>query len=104
MEIEELTATMGKYYGERIVTALIGIESDVNKVDKVASAVTKFSNVEDVFVITGDYDILLKVRFPHYDDFQNFLVMDLGKLDGVRRIKTMMVLSIKKEMGQQIGE
>lgn len=104
MEVEELTATMGKYYGERIVTALIGIESDVNKVDSVASAASKFSNVEDVFVITGDYDIVLKVRFPHYDDFQNFLVSDLGKLDGVRRIKTMMVLSIKKEMGQKIGE
>lgn len=104
MEVEELTATMGKYYGERIVTALIGIESDVNKVDTVASAVTDFSNVEDAFVVTGDYDILLKVRFPHYDDFQNFLVDKLGKLEGVRRIRTMMVLSIKKEMGQKIGE
>ncbi len=29
MEIEELTATMGKYYGERIVTALVGVECDV---------------------------------------------------------------------------
>lgn len=104
MEVEELTATMEKYYGKRIVTALIGIEADVNMVDTVASAVIGFSNVEDAFVTTGDYDIILKVRFPHYDDFQKFLVEDLGKLDGVRRIKTMMVLSIKKEMGQKIGE
>ncbi len=104
MEVEELTATMEKYYGQRIVTALIGIECDVNKVDNVASAVCDFQNVEDTFVTTGDYDILLKVRFPHYDDFQSFLVNDLGKLSGIRRIKTMMVLSIKKEMGQKIGE
>lgn len=104
MEVEELTATMGKYYGQRIVTALVGIESDVNKVDSVASSVVNLSNVEDVFVVTGDYDIILKVRFPHYDDFQQFLVEDLGKMQGVRRIKTMMVLSIKKEMGQKIGE
>lgn len=104
MEIEELTATMGKYYGERIVTALVGLESDVNKVDSVAIAVTSFPNVEDVFVVTGDYDIILKVRFPHYDAFQKFLVEELAKLDGVKRIKTMMVLSIKKEMGQKIGE
>ena len=104
MEIEELTATMGKYYGQRIVTALIGIECDVNKVEKVASAVTTFQNVEDAFVVTGDYDIVLKVRFPHYDEFQDFLVESLGKLDGVRRLRTMMVLSIRKEMGQKIGE
>lgn len=104
MEVEELTATMGKYYDKRIVTALVGIECDVNKVDNVASAVTDFSNVEDVFVTTGDYDIIIKVRFPLYDDFQKFLIEDLGKLSGVRRIKTMMALSIKKEMGQKIGE
>lgn len=104
MEIEELTATMGKYYGERIVTALIGVECDVNKVEKVASAVTTFKNVEDAFVVTGDYDLVLKVRFPRYDEFQHFLVENLGKLDGIKRMKTMMVLSIKKEMGQKIGE
>ncbi len=104
MEIEELTATMGKYYGERIVTALVGIECDVNKVEKVSSAVTDFQNVEDAFVVTGDYDIVLKVRFPHYDEFQQFLVESLGKIDGVRRMRTMMVLNIKKEMGQKIGE
>jgi DNA-binding Lrp family transcriptional regulator len=104
MEIEELTATMGKYYDQRIVTALVGLECDVNKVDIVASAVTAFQNVEDAFVVTGDYDIVLKVRFPHYDEFQEFLVDGLGKIDGIRRMKTMMVLNIKKEMGQKIGE
>ena len=46
----------------------------------------------------------LSLRFPHYDEFQDFLVGSLGKLDGVRRLRTMMVLSIKKEMGQKIGE
>ncbi len=104
MEIEELTASMGKYYGERIVTAIIGIECDVNKVDAVAVAAAKLPNVEDAFVVTGDYDIILKVRFPDYDEFQHFLVEKVGKIDGVKKTRTMMVLSIKKEMGQKIGE
>jgi DNA-binding Lrp family transcriptional regulator len=104
MEIEELTASMGKYYGERIVTAIIGIECDVNKVDIVAVAAAKLPNVEDAFVVTGDYDIILKVRFPDYDEFQHFLVEKVGKINGVKKTRTMMVLSIKKEMGQKIGE
>ncbi|MCL6090622.1 MAG: Lrp/AsnC ligand binding domain-containing protein [Candidatus Thermoplasmatota archaeon] len=104
MEIEELTASMGKYYGERIVTAIIGIECDVNKVDIVAVAAAKLPNVEDAFVVTGDYDIILKVRFPDYDEFQHFLVEKVGKISGVKKTRTMMVLSIKKEMGQKIGE
>lgn len=104
MEVEELTATMGKYYGARIVTALVGIETDVNKVEAVANAIVKFQNVEDIFVVTGDYDIVLKVRFPDYEVFQDFLVNDLGRIDGIKRTRTMMVLTIKKEMGQRIGE
>ncbi len=104
MEIEELTASMGKYYGERIVTAIIGIECDVNKVDIVAVAAAKLPNVEDAFVVTGDYDIILKVRFPDYDEFQHFLVEKVGKISGIKKTRTMMVLSIKKEMGQKIGE
>lgn len=104
MEVEELTATMGKYYGARIVTAIVGIETDVNKVETVAAQIVKYQNVEDIFVVTGDYDIILKVRFPDYEEFQNFLVHDLGKIDGIKRTRTMMVLTIKKEMGQKIGE
>ncbi len=104
MEVEELTATMGKYYGARIVTAIVGIEADVNKVENIAGSIVRFKNVEDVFVVTGDYDILLKVRFPDYEEFQGFLVNDLGRIDGIKRTRTMMVLTIKKEMGQKIGE
>ena len=104
MEIEELRTTMGKYYDARIVTAVVGVETEINRVDAVASQLVKHQNVQDAFIVTGDYDIILKVRFPDYEDFQGFLVHDLGKIEGVKRTKTMMVLSIKKEMGQKIGE
>ncbi|HLH86759.1 MAG TPA: Lrp/AsnC ligand binding domain-containing protein [Thermoplasmataceae archaeon] len=102
MDVEELTATFGKYYTDKIVTAIIGVETDVNRVENVASVISEVSYVEDVFIVTGDYDLVLKVRFPNFEDFQEFLVNRLAKTPGVKRSKTMMVLGVKKEMGQKM--
>jgi len=103
MDSEELSVSMEKYYEERIVTAVIGIETDMEMVDAVGDKFSSMKHVEDVFVVTGDYDIMLKVRFPDYNEFQNFLVKELVNVEGVKKSKTMMVLSIKKEMGRRIG-
>jgi DNA-binding Lrp family transcriptional regulator len=103
MDSEELSVSMEKYYGERIVTALIGIEADMDMVEAVGEKLSTMKHVEDVFVVTGDYDIMLKVRFPDYNEFQDFLVKELVNVEGVKKSKTMMVLSIKKEMGRRIG-
>ncbi|MCL4420309.1 MAG: Lrp/AsnC ligand binding domain-containing protein [Candidatus Thermoplasmatota archaeon] len=103
MDSEELSVSMEKYYGERIVTALIGIETDMDMVETVGEKFSTMKHVEDVFVVTGDYDIMLKVRFPDYNEFQDFLVKELVNVEGVKKSKTMMVLSIKKEMGRRIG-
>ncbi len=103
MDSEELSVSMERYYEERIVTAVIGIETDMEMVDLVGDKFASMKHVEDVFVVTGDYDIMLKVRFPDYNEFQNFLVKELVNVEGVKKSKTMMVLAIKKEMGKRIG-
>jgi|YelNatPaOPRAMG01_1025707.scaffolds.fasta_scaffold10300_7 DNA-binding Lrp family transcriptional regulator len=104
MEVQtEMTGTLGKYYGNKIVTALIGIETDVNLVETIGRELAKENNVEDVLIVTGQFDIVLKVRFPDYEEFQRFIVNRLSRMSGIKGSKTMMVLSIKKEMGKNLG-
>ena len=68
MEVQtEMTGTLGKYYGNKIVTALIGIETDVNLVETIGKELTRENNVEDVLIVTGQFDIVIKVRFPDYE-------------------------------------
>lgn len=104
MAIAEITSTIGKYYNDKIVTAVVGIETDVSRVDQIGKELAGENNVEDVFIVTGEYDILIKVRFPDYEALQKFLVGRLSKITGVKGSKTMMVVSIKKDMGQTMGE
>jgi len=104
MTIADMSGTLGEYYKQKIVTAIVGIEADINSVDSIMKEISGFSNVEDEYVVTGEYDLILKVRFPDYSSLQKFLVEDLGKITGVKKTKTMMALSVVKESGKKIME
>ncbi|MHB8361760.1 MAG: Lrp/AsnC family transcriptional regulator [Thermoplasmataceae archaeon] len=97
MREDELEGTFDKYYDRKIVTALIGLEVDVTEINTVINEVSRDPNVEDAYVITGDFDIIIKVRFPDYPEFQKYLLNRISKIEGVKDSKTMMVISIKKE-------
>ncbi|MHB1492550.1 MAG: Lrp/AsnC family transcriptional regulator [Thermoplasmataceae archaeon] len=97
MQNDEMDETFDKYYDKKIVTALIGLELDVTEINSVINEVSKDTNVEDAYVVTGEFDILIKVRFPDYPEFQKYLLNRISKIKGVKDSKTMMVISIKKE-------
>ncbi|MCL4329153.1 MAG: Lrp/AsnC ligand binding domain-containing protein [Candidatus Thermoplasmatota archaeon] len=100
MEFAGTIDTLKKFYKDRIVTAIIGVEAEVKKVEDLARSLSAHNNVEDVYVVTGEFDILLKVRFVDFFSLNEFLVQDLSKLPGVKGSKTMMVLSSVKDMGK----
>ncbi len=87
-----------EYYDNRIVTALIGLEVDINKVEIIGKEIAKNKNVEETFIVTGEYDIIIKVRFPDYISLEKFIVNNLNSIEGMRKSKTMMVLSILKDI------
>ncbi|MCL4444059.1 MAG: Lrp/AsnC ligand binding domain-containing protein [Candidatus Thermoplasmatota archaeon] len=101
---DNITGTLGEYYRQKIVTAIVGVEADINSVDRIIKEIAGYTNVDDEYVVTGEYDIILKVRFPDYSGLQKFLVDDLGKIAGIKRTKTMMALSVVKESGKKIME
>lgn len=100
----EISKELDEYYTNKIVTALVGIEADVSRVEAIGNDLAKENYTEDVFIVTGEYDLVVKVRFPNYEELQSFLVGRLSKITGIRGSKTMMVLTIKKDMGQKMGE
>ena len=97
--MENADAIMDEYYGEHIVTALIGITCDTAEIENVSRALVNYNNVEDVFLTTGDYDIFLKVKFLKYSDLKNFILNEISKLKGITKTETMMVVSTYKERG-----
>ncbi len=73
-----------------IVFMLINTEKDLDK------AFLSNHHVKEIFGITGEYDILLKLKFRDISEFNQF-VIDLRKNENIRKTLTMVVTAEIKE-------
>ncbi|MEM2916051.1 MAG: Lrp/AsnC family transcriptional regulator [Candidatus Woesearchaeota archaeon] len=58
-----------------------------------AKEIKQMEGVEEVSILTGGADILIKVRTKDLDDLNNFVVRKLRNVQGVDKTQTMIVLS-----------
>ncbi len=100
-EEEKLTRdkVLATYYGDETVTALITLKVDTQSVEALALKLSKHIDVEDVFLVTGDIDIILKAHFKNYDACNEFVLNSVRALEGVKDSKTLMVVTAFKERG-----
>ena len=89
-----------KVWGGESVVALIALKVETAEADSVASEAAKFPEVEDAFLVTGDTDIFLKARFPHYEELKEFVLRRLPSVRGIRETKTLLVVTAYKESGE----
>jgi DNA-binding Lrp family transcriptional regulator len=91
---------LANYYGDEDVTALITLKADTQNVEALAAEIAKNPDVEDVFLVTGDIDIIIKGHFKNYEACNNFVVNTIRQLEGVKETKTLMVVTTYKERGE----
>lgn len=99
-EKSEYENVISTYYGDDQVTALITLKIDTKDAEAVAERISEYEVVEDVFLVTGDTDVLAKVRFQNYNQLKRFLVEKVANVQGVKDIKTLMVVMTFKERGE----
>ena len=103
MEKEILDAdydsVISTYYGDEQVVAIITVKVDTKLADKTAQEIADFDSVDDLFMVTGDTDLMIKARFGNYKELKQFVVNGLGRLEGIKETRTLMVVSTYKEKG-----
>ncbi|MEM0141618.1 MAG: Lrp/AsnC ligand binding domain-containing protein [Thermoplasmatales archaeon] len=82
-----------------VVTAMVHIKADTSKIEQISSTLAQHTFVEDIYLVTGTWDMILKVRFPDMGQMRNFIVKDLRNVDGIKDSYTSMVISIFKDRG-----
>lgn len=98
-EGSNLDKVMSDYYGEDQVAAIITIKADTKEAEKIATKVAKFDLIEDVFLVTGDTDIIAKARFENYAGLKDFVLKSLAPINGIKDTRTLMVVTTYKERG-----
>jgi DNA-binding Lrp family transcriptional regulator len=99
-EKSEMDGYISSYYGEDTVSAVVTIKVDTKEADHVATQISKFDIIEDVFLVTGDTDIVAKAKFNNYKGLKDFVVQTLAPIKGIKETKTLMVVTTYKEGGQ----
>ncbi|MCD6461724.1 MAG: Lrp/AsnC ligand binding domain-containing protein [Thermoplasmata archaeon] len=98
---QELEGVLSSYYeDEDRVLAMIMMKVDTKAADEIAEAVANFQEVKDVFLVTGDIDIIMKVWFSSYGEMKKFVMENLATIEGVKETRTMLVVTPYKESGE----
>lgn len=100
---QEYEKVISSYYGDDQVSAIISLKVDTKDADKIASRVAALDNIIDLFLVTGDTDILAKARFANYGDLKNFVLNELSGINGIKETKTLMIVTAFKEGGRLIS-
>jgi DNA-binding Lrp family transcriptional regulator len=93
----EYEKDVSQYYGDDKVTAIITLRVDTKEVDTVAKKICEVESVRDVYLVTGDTDLVVKATFKNYQDFKEFVVGQVGGIKGVIDTSTGMVVTKYKE-------
>jgi Lrp/AsnC family transcriptional regulator, leucine-responsive regulatory protein len=80
-----------------------GIEKDLDQ-REVAKRVGRFPEVQEVHIITGDWDFLIKVKEKDVNEVGKFVVDKLRTVPGVSKTLTIMVFdSVKESIDVPLG-
>lgn len=69
--------------------------------EQVAREICKYPSVEEVCLIAGEFDMILKVRFGSIQELSNFTIQELKEIPGVARSLTHVVLRQMKDQYQE---
>ncbi|GAA4188946.1 Lrp/AsnC ligand binding domain-containing protein [Microbispora sp. NBC_01189] len=71
-----------------MVTAIVHIKADVDRIPEVAEAIAEVDGVSEVYSITGEFDLLAMVRVARYDEVAEVVPGRINKVTGVRHTET----------------
>ena len=103
-EKADYEGVISRYYGDESVKTIIQLKVETKDADVVAEKVARLPEIEDLFLVTGDADLIAKAGFENYSALKKFIVERLSKIDGVRDTKTLMVVTTFKERGKVRSE
>ena len=99
-ELKEYEDVISSYYDDIQVKALIGLKVDTQRAEEIARTLMKTPQVLDVYLVTGETDIITKTNFKTYSDLKKFIISVVGPIEGVKETQTLMVVTTFKENGK----
>ena len=66
-----------------MITAIVSIVVQPQRIPEVAQAVVDIDGVEQVYSVTGDVDLIAVVRVRAHEDLADVIAGNIGKVEGI---------------------
>ena len=71
-----------------MISAIVLINADVDKIPEVAAALVEIDGVEEVYSVAGSVDLIAMVRVREHDQLADVIADKIGKVPGVTETDT----------------
>jgi DNA-binding Lrp family transcriptional regulator len=71
-----------------VITAIVLIKADVERIPEVAEAVAELNGVSEVYSVTGEFDLIAMVRVRQHEQLAEVIPGRLNKTPGIRATET----------------
>lgn len=71
-----------------VITAIVLVKTDVDRVHEVAQAIADLPAVTEVYSVTGEFDLVALVRVRQHDELADVIPGGLNRVDGVQSTET----------------
>ena len=71
-----------------MISAIVLINAEVDRIPEVAAAIADLSGVSEVYSVTGDVDLIAIVRVRHHEELADVIADQLNKVSGILGTQT----------------
>ena len=71
-----------------MISAIVLINAEVDRIPEVAAAIADLNGVSEVYSVTGDVDLIAIVRVRHHEELADIIADQLNKVSGVQGTQT----------------
>lgn len=71
-----------------MITAIVMVNCDVDKIPEVAQQIADLEWVREVYSVTGDIDLIARVKVSKYDNLADVIADGMAKISGVQTLRT----------------
>tara|TARA_Y100000310_G_scaffold336668_2_gene421836 strand:+ start:143 stop:580 length:438 start_codon:yes stop_codon:yes gene_type:complete len=83
--------SLGKNLSARLC---VRVSSNVGDEENICRTILKFEEVESVYMVTGEDDLIVKIRVADVNELHDFIMTKLRQVDGVASSSTIIVLRV----------
>ena len=96
--IKNLTASVELQPITNIITSFISIKARLPNIKAVVEQLRDIDEISEVYLTTGQYDIILKVHVPDMQTLDRLVTLQLSSLEGVETAESSFIIETVKDI------